>query len=58
MQIKMLQVRQSETKMHEEKLLVQIHHLFLKKKKEKSHKAVYSVKENMVISVWIFSKSN
>lgn len=57
MQIKMLQVRQSETKMHEEKLLVQIHHLFLKKK-EKSHKAVYSVKENMVISVWIFSKSN
>lgn len=57
MQIKMLQVRQSETKMHEEKLLVQIHHLFFKKK-EKSHKAVYSVKENMVISVWIFSKSN
>lgn len=57
MQIKMLQVRQSETKMHEEKLLVQIHHLF-KKKEEKSHKAVYSVKENMVISVWIFSKSN
>lgn len=56
MQIKMLQVRQSETKMHEEKLLVQIHHLF--KKKEKSHKAVYSVMENMVISVWIFSKSN
>lgn len=58
----MLQVRQSETKMHEEKLLlVQIHHLFFlkkKKRKEKSHKAVYSVKENMVISVWIFSKSN
>lgn len=54
----MLQVRQSETKMHEEKLLVHIHHLFKKKKEEKSHKAVYSVKENIVISVWIFSKSN